>query len=113
MEDTQEILNGYKSYGLSYKADVIYLLTDFYYQPAQSYLPWYLSPASGGDEPMPEQIAVNGLLSTTLVEKVNKADKLRVRLVGGSAFSMFNISVDGMALTVIEIDGEPTVPFDV
>ena len=113
VEDTKEILNGYKSYGLTYKADVIYLLTDFYYQPAQSYLSWYLSPASGGDEPMPEQIAVNGLLSSTLVEKVNKADKLRVRLVGGAAFSMFNISVDGMALTVIELDGEPTVPFDV
>ena len=74
---------------------------------------WYLSPESGGDEPMPDKMVVNGLLTNTLIEKVNKADKLRVRIVCGSAFSMFNISVDGMPLTVIELDGTQTVPFDV
>ena len=113
VEDTQEILNGYKSHGLKYDTDVVYLLSDFYNSPASSYMPWYLSPASGGDEPMPENIVVNGVLSNTLIEKINKADKLRVRVICGTAFSMFNMSVDGMPLTVIEIDGTPTVPFDV
>ena len=62
---------------------------------------------------MPEHIAVNGQLSDTLIERVNTVDKLRVRIVCGSTFSVFNISVDGMALTVIEVDGTPTVPIDV
>ena len=113
VEDTKEILDGYKSHGLTYDAEVIYLLSDWYYKAARTYIPWYLSPASGGNEPMPEHIAVNGLLSDTLVERVNKADNLRVRIVCGSAFSMFNISVDGMPLTLIEVDGTPTVPLDV
>ena len=113
MEDTQEILDGYTSHGLTYDAEVIYLLSDWYYKSARTYIPEYLSPASGGNEPMPEQIAVNGLLSDILVENINKADKLRVRIVCGSAFSMFNISVDGMPLTVIELDGTPTIPLDV
>ena len=76
-------------------------------------MPWYLSPESGGDEPMPEAIAVNGILSDKLIERVNKADKLRVRIVCGTSFSMLNISVDGMPLTVIELDGIQTVPIDV
>ena len=113
VEDTQTILSNYRASGVTYVADIIYVLTDFYNRPAPSYMAWYLSPASGGDEPMPDQFAVNGLFSGTLVEKVNKADKLRVRIVCASAFSMFNISVDGMPLTVIEIDANPTMPFDV
>ena len=113
VDDTKEILDAYSSHGLTYDSEVIFILTDFYDNPAESYMPWYLSPASGGNEPMPDKMVVNGLLTNTLVEKVNKADKLRVRIVCGSAFSMFNISVDGMPLTVIEVDGIQTVPFDV
>ena len=113
VEDTKDIIDAYRSHGVTYDAEVIYLLTDWYNAPANSYMPWYLSPESGGDEPMPENIAVNGRLSSKLIERVNKSDKLRVRLVGGTALSMYNVSVDGMPLTVIEVDGTPTVPFDV
>jgi iron transport multicopper oxidase len=113
VEDTPAITAEYAKYGATYTAETLLVLTDFYNAPAKTYLPWYLSPASGGNEPMPDAIAVNGLLTDVMSVNVSKADKLRVRVICGSAFSMFNVSVDGMPLTVIELDGAQTQPFDV
>ena len=113
VEDTPKITQAYKNYGVTYTAETLLVLTDFYNAEAQSYIPEYLSPASHGDEPIPDALAVNAQPSGVMKINVNKADKLRVRVICGSALSMFRVSVDGMPLTVIETDAEPTQPFDV
>ena len=111
VEDSVGIKNAYIQNGVRYDAETTLLLSDFYNQEAAGMIPWYLSPASGGNEPMPEAIIVNNLLHNKLIVNINKKDKLRVRIINAAPFSMFDVSVDGMPLTVIEMDGVPTKPF--
>lgn len=44
-------------------ADLIFMAHDWYNVPVSSLMPAYLSPASGGDEPMPDAFRVNNLVS--------------------------------------------------
>jgi len=99
-----------------------WLIADWYNVPATSLLPQYLSPPSGGDEPMPDAYVVNNLfaIDDTIAIGTNnfviRADKtagsVRVRVANVAALSMFVVSVDGMPLTVIEVDGTSVAPMD-
>jgi len=110
VEDTASITAGYAAKGLTYSSETTLMIADWYDNPAATYLPAYLSPASEGDEPGPDAIVVNNTFSNILVYKVGRKDKIRIRIVNAAAFSMFSFSVDGMPLQVIELDGSPVNP---
>ena len=93
-----------------------WMIADFYDDQATELLPWYLSPESGGDEPMPDYIVVNNQPSNTtgggVLHVTSRSTKQRVRVTNAAAFSMWNVSVDGVPLTVIEVDGTTVEPLD-
>eukprot|EP01038_Epipyxis_sp_PR26KG_P011712 gene11712-15678_t len=92
-----------------------WMIGDWYNDKYEDILPWYLSSQSGGDEPTPNNITVNGKFTEKLViSDVSKSNgPVRVRVINAGVFSMFNISVDGMPLKIIEIDGVAVTPFTV
>lgn len=79
-----------------------------------SLLGWYLSPEANGQEPIPDAVVVNNQLSGTSVfyGDPNGPPQL-VRLLNAAASSMYNFSVDGLPLTVVELDGVAVSPLDV
>ena len=93
-----------------------WMVADWYDDAAMELLPAYLSPPSGGDEPMPDAIVVNNLMSNAtgggLVHRTSRGTKQRVRVTNAAAFSMWKVSVDGVPLTVIEVDGTTVEPHD-
>lgn len=74
-----------------------------------------------GDEPTPDAIAVNGVVGT--LGTVRGGHGLRhvapprgrslIRLVAANAFSVYNVSIDGCLLRVVEIDGTAVEPLPV
>ena len=93
--------------------DWLWMPADWYNEPASELLVEYLSPASGGDEPMPDAIVVNGQLTNTLSYNTSRATRQLVRVINTAAFSMWTVSVDGMPLTLVELDGVAVQPLDV
>ena len=95
-------------------AEIVIMPADFYDAPASSLVPAYLSPASGGDEPLPDRFVVNGLVSggafNTTVKR--SGGPIRLRIINAAAFSMYKISVDGLPLTLVELDGSAVKPMD-
>ena len=81
--------------------DIVLMVADWYEKKASDLIPYYLSPASMGNEPTPDAFTVNNRFTEDLVIEVNRSKgPSRVRLVNAATFSMFKISVDGMNLTV-------------
>ena len=108
----------YANAGAPYTNDVdesILLMTDYYDRSGLSYLPWYLSPASDGDEPVPDNFTVNNFFSgDSFVWEVDRqGGASRIRLINAGTFSMFTVSIDGLPLTVIEVDGVSVEPYTV
>ena len=96
------------SVGVTYDYDIddfVWIAADYYAASATSLIPQYLSPESNGNEPIPDAYIINGKLSGNVSIVANKNKLYRVRVINGAAFSMFTISVDGMPLKIIEIDG--------
>jgi FTR1 family protein len=73
-------------------------------------LAWYMSPVSEGLEPVPDAVVVNAALSGQLVYDVRRDAPQRVRIINAAALSMYNVSVDGLPLTVVELDGVAVEP---
>jgi FtsP/CotA-like multicopper oxidase with cupredoxin domain len=95
-------------------AEWIWMAADWYDVPAAELLPQYLSPASGGDEPMPDAIVVNGFpTGGALAHEARRGVRQLVRFINTAAFSMWKVSVDGMPLTLVELDGIAIEPMDV
>ncbi len=89
-------------------------MADFYNNDAHSLLPlYYLSRASGGNEPIPDAIMVNGEFTRKLHFAVSRTSATRFRLICTAAFSMFNFSVDGGNVAVVELDGSEVIPYPV
>jgi len=83
----------------------IWQIADWYQVPATDLLPWYLSPESGGDEPLPDAYIVNDKFPGHFNITLDDDEPVRVRVINSAALSMFNISVDGMPLKLVELDG--------
>ena len=113
VDDTPAITAAYKANGVTYQNEITLSLYDIHVNKSTDYIPFYLSPASGGDEPMPDYISVNNKFSNTMLIKVDRKKPLRVRLINTAALSQYSFSVDGMPLTVIELDAMQVKPFDV
>ena len=74
----------------------------------------YLSPLNpNGIEPLPSAITVNGVRDGVLRYQAKRTDKVRVRVINAGAFTLFNVSVDGMVLKIIELDGQDVEPIEV
>jgi iron transport multicopper oxidase len=89
-----------------YDTDWTLMMQDFYNNEAHDLLnDYYLTTLSEGNEPIPDAITVNGVLSEQLVRSVGRNERMRLRFIASNAFSMFNVSIDGVCMHVIEVDG--------
>lgn len=95
------------------------MLSDWYHNLSASYIPFFLSPASQGNEPVPDSALINykgqpstngidDILFTNAIFNVTKGTTIRLRLINMSAFAMFRVIVDGHQLGIIEVDGTDT-----
>jgi len=78
-------------------------------------LSWFLSPSSGGMEPTADYMALNGFtnapISAPAVFVANASGPPQyVRFINAAGISQVNISVDGMPLLIVEIDGTTVQP---
>jgi FtsP/CotA-like multicopper oxidase with cupredoxin domain len=112
VQDSAKTTNALKKLGAGYDEELVVSVADWYDKAPHSLVPDYLSPASGGDEPLPDAIIVNGQLSNSLVFNVKRSKKYRLRLINAAGFSMYTLSVDGLPLRVIELDGSYITPVD-
>jgi iron transport multicopper oxidase len=91
----------------------VWTLADWYGAEAASLVPAYLSPASGGDEPLPDAYVVNNNFDNTMrITTSIHSPPVTVRVINAAAFSMFKVSVDGLPLSVFEIDAGLVQPLD-
>ena len=120
----------------AYNDEVMLVLSDFYNNAAHDLLTlYYLTPRSGGNEPVPDAITVNGRFSANLPGSIKAAasapgfglstNALYVdieagltsttlfHVVAANAFSMFTVSIDGVNLRIVEVDATAVVPFEV
>ena len=99
-------------------SDWTFTMADWYncegHKLMRSYLSWYLSAALDGEEPIPDDIRVNGAPSGVhRIVADRSAGPVRVRLINAAALSMFSVSVDGMPLQLIELDSTALEPLEV
>jgi FtsP/CotA-like multicopper oxidase with cupredoxin domain len=92
-----------------YTSDITLMIQDLHNNEAHSLVTdYFLTPNSTGNEPIPDAIAVNGKLSGMLSLTASRNETTRLRFVAANALSMFNISIDGVKLSIIETDGTST-----
>lgn len=118
------VYNQPEVYGADYDDELVIVLSDWYQTSGQTNSNWFLSAASGGNEPIPFSGLINGHGSypcnyTTLpcdpndqqpaVFKVERGKRYRVRIINTSAIGVFFFSIPGHVLNVIEVDGVDTV----
>jgi len=101
------------SLGASYDTQWTLMTSDYYAQLSDGLIPHYLSPASHGDEPMPDAYLVNGHFTNTTWFHTTTNTSIRMRIINAAAYSMFNLSVDGLPLQLIELDGMAVKPLTV
>ncbi|KAF9152509.1 hypothetical protein BG015_005148 [Linnemannia schmuckeri] len=124
-----------------YDQDMVMMVSDHYHIDSASLAAWYLSTASEGVEPVPDNGLINGrnsfdcsmateaLFPTTpgsgngkdrcfsnapqAVFGVEPGLTYRIRIINTGSFADFKVSVDEHELTVIEADGVDMVPVKV
>ncbi|KAK3844505.1 MAG: multi-copper oxidase laccase-like protein [Linnemannia gamsii] len=124
-----------------YDQDLVMMVSDHYHTDSGSLVAWYLSTASEGVEPVPDNGLINGrksfdcsmapeaLFPTTpgsgygknrclsnaprAVFEVEQGLRYRIRIINTGSFADFKVSVDEHELTVIEADGVDMVPVTV
>ena len=110
VEDDTATTDSYSALGATYSQETELMISDFYLDNTEKLLHNYMSPASGGLEPVPDYIAVNNMFTKTMQISVNRKQKVRLRVINAASLSMYDISVDGCPLKVIEVDGTPLKP---
>ncbi|KAG0213894.1 hypothetical protein BGX28_003318 [Mortierella sp. GBA30] len=110
----------------AYDEERTVILTDWYHQPTGSLLAQYLTPASRGMDPVPNNGLINGK-GTFNCSNVQPADlsctegeraiihvlsnrRYRLRIINSSAQAAFMFSIDNHQLQVIEADGTDLNP---
>ncbi|KAF8938665.1 hypothetical protein BGZ58_000403 [Dissophora ornata] len=118
-----------------YDSDIIVMLSDFYHTPSEPLITWYLTSASEGVEPVPDNGLINGRNSFNCtndaqaqfptgskncssnaplsVFEFKQGLKYRIRLINSGNFADFQFSIDNHTLSVIEADGVDMQPVDV
>ena len=94
--------------------DATLMVMDYYQTPANELMnDYFLTPASGGAEPVPDATAVNGAFTRSLAIAAARGQQLRLRFFAANALRMFSVSIDGLPLSIVEIDGTAVVPLEV
>ena len=89
----------------------VWMSADFYNVPAHELLPLFMSPDNHGEEPMPDAVVVNNQYSAgNLTFHTSRKTRQLVRVINAAAWSMFTITVDGMPLLLVELDGTAVEP---
>jgi iron transport multicopper oxidase len=98
-----------------YDSEQILSVADWYNDKAYTQLiPWYLNPNNtNGNEPLPDAIVVNGQFTQSLFIPLTSSSRVRFRIINAAAFSMYNVSIDGLPLHIIELDQMDTSPYTV
>ena len=97
-----------------YEHDWVWQAADFYNQNVVStLLPWFLSPASEGREPQPDSLVVNGAFSAVSHVYTQSNETALLRLINSGSQCMLSYSIDGVALTVVEVEGTEVYPYTV
>eukprot|EP00775_Hariotina_reticulata_P010675 gene10675-10834_t len=111
-----------------YEVDTTVSVNEWYHEVSNTLLDFYLSPASGGDDPTPYGALMNGIGQATCVvgnatgcqyayvkgvASSCKNPKTRIRLLNGGGYANFNISIDNHRLIVIAEDAVRIEPMEV
>ncbi|CAG8444971.1 19158_t:CDS:2 [Dentiscutata erythropus] len=107
-----------------YDEEIVVLLQDWYHQDVKTLLAQFLTPASNGTEPTPDNGLINGMNSyncsgapdgSNCVSNAPLANftfvqgkKYRIRIINTSAFTEFIFSIDDHPMDVIEVEGTMT-----
>ena len=103
-------------YANDYDQEEYLQISDFYMVSSLKLMPGYLFNTNQdhvGEEPVPDKIAVNNAFSDSYTISASKNKNLKIRLGNAAALSMYKFYVDGMNLTVIEVDATTTKAYDV
>ena len=104
-----------------YDDEIVMTLADWYHDQARLLLSQFLSPASEGNEPIPDTGLINGINTFNCSSitghddacmgtgqratfQVEPGKKYRIRVINTATFANFRFSVDEHPLTVIEAD---------
>jgi iron transport multicopper oxidase len=105
-------LNPVYKKNVDYVTDHAVQISDFYQFPAEFLRNWYLSLDNpDGTEPIPDAVFLNQQEDGGLTLPVATTQITRLRLINSAAYSMFIVGVDGLSLTVIEVDGTEVQPY--
>ncbi|CAF1159421.1 unnamed protein product [Adineta steineri] len=98
-----------------YDSEQVLMVADWYNLQAHTQLlPWYLNPNNtDGNEPSPDATVVNGKFTQALTISISNSSRIRFRVINTAAFSMYNVSIDGLPLHIIELDQVDTLPYTV
>ncbi|KAF9937851.1 laccase, multicopper oxidase, benzenediol:oxygen oxidorectuctase [Mortierella alpina] len=96
----------------------IVMLSDYYHTNPRDLATSYLSPASNGVEPVPDNGLIGGLntfdsAGSRKVFNFARGKRYRLRVINAGAFAAFQFSIDNHMLTVIEADGVAIQPVTV
>lgn len=90
------------------------MLFDYYQTDARLELIDFLWGGTFGFDPVPDAFSVNGFFvgDQWNITNVNRNESIRVRVINSAAYSTFTVSIDGLPLTLIELDGTVVEPLD-
>ncbi|OGM46751.1 laccase [Aspergillus bombycis] len=112
----------------SYEREFLLLIGDWYHQPGDQVLAWYMSIASFGNEPVPDSLLINGAGSfdcsmavparpLDCVEQQSNLSYLsdidtayRLRVVNTGSLAGFTLSFENQPLTLIQVDSTSVEP---
>ena len=88
-------------------SEFVLILGELYVTSARSSLrSYFLTPSSSGVPPVPNALTVNGKTSGQLsLDAVSRGASSLFHLVGAHALSVLDVSIDGVALQVVAVDG--------
>ncbi|RIB24408.1 Multicopper oxidase [Gigaspora rosea] len=111
-------------YQNDYDEEIVVLLSDWYHNESSTLISYYLSPASEGKEPQPDNGLIDGrnnyhcewaLASHKCIDKAGLSKfnfvpgkRYRLRVINTSAFSNFIFSIDEHEMDLIEVEGMMT-----
>lgn len=91
--------------------DIILQIADYYQKEADQLMSDFLGPGSFGFDPIPDAFTVNNIFSGEFhLEQFSSTERARIRIINAASYSYFKISIGGVGLLLIELDGVATTP---
>ncbi|THC94179.1 hypothetical protein EYZ11_006352 [Aspergillus tanneri] len=113
----------------SYDREFLFLIGDWYHQPAEEILAWFMSIASFGNEPVPDSLLVNGVgaFNCSMAVPAQPVDCIqqelnlsyldtdiepgyKLRIVNTGSLAGFTLSFENHQICLIQVDSIDTKP---